>query len=202
MNATALFATFALVIPAELPDKTFISCIILASRHRALAVWIGGASALVLQAGIAVAAGRLLILLPHTALHALVAALFLASGLYLLVVPEKRASTSGAAIARREETSDPAGAARPFVRPLLTTFTVVALAEFGDVTQVLIANLAARFRDPWPVFLGASLGFVLVSALGVIGGRSIVRLVPLTVVRRLSGFALVALGLYSLVSIL
>jgi putative Ca2+/H+ antiporter (TMEM165/GDT1 family) len=26
--------TFALVIPAELPDKTFISCLVLASRHR------------------------------------------------------------------------------------------------------------------------------------------------------------------------
>lgn len=84
---------------------------------------------------------------------------------------------------------------------MLTTFSVVALAEFGDITQILIANLTARFKDPWAVFLGASVAFVLVSGIGVLGGRAIIRVVPLGIVRRISGLALLGLGIYTIVEL-
>jgi putative Ca2+/H+ antiporter (TMEM165/GDT1 family) len=85
---------------------------------------------------------------------------------------------------------------------MLTTFSLVALAEFGDITQILIANLSARFRDTWAVFIGASAAFLVVSGVGVLGGRAIIRLVPLSVVRRLSGLALLGLGIYTVVGLL
>lgn len=205
MNLAALFATFALVIPAELPDKTFISCIVLASRHRPLPVWIGGAAALILQAGVAVVAGRLLVLLPQTAVHSVVATLFILGALYLIFVPEEKEQEKGAAIGashapRGEEAAGPGE--ESFWRPMLTTFGVLALAEFGDLTQILIANLTARFRATWPVFIGAAAAFLLVSALGVLGGRTIIRYVPLGLVRRLSGLALLGLGIYTVVGLL
>lgn len=205
MNIALAAATFALVIPAELPDKTFISAIILSSRHRPLPVWIGVSSALILQALIAVILGRLLALLPHRTVEGVVAALFLGGAAYLLFIPEKAQLQQGSELAEREERlagapSEPtATRQRSALRIGFASFAVVALAEFGDLTQVLIANLSARSKDPVSVFVGAALGFLAISAVGVVAGRAIIRVVPIALVRRISGAALAALGIWSLV---
>ncbi|MCU1495998.1 MAG: rane protein [Acidimicrobiaceae bacterium] len=200
MNLGLAAATFAIVIPAELPDKTFISCVVLGSRHRPLPVWAGAAAALVLQAGIGVLAGRLLGLLPHRAVEGVVAALFLAGALYLLLSSEERAEVAGADIADEEAARIGATAPPSGVRIAATTFGIVALAEFGDLTQIVIANLSARYDDALSVFTGAAVAFVLVSALGVALGRSAARFVPLSLVRRASGLILAGLGIWSAVS--
>jgi putative Ca2+/H+ antiporter (TMEM165/GDT1 family) len=199
MNIGILFITFALVIPAELPDKTFITCIMMASRHRPLPVWLGGASALVLQAGIAVIAGRLLELLPKTAVRSVIAAVFMLGALYLLVAPEEGQEKNAEKRALAEKSGD--RLPDRSWKVALLTFSIVALAEFGDITQVLIANLTARYHAPLAVFIGASAGFILVSAAGVIGGRALIRVVPLQFVRRLSGCAMLGLGIYSVVGL-
>ena len=195
MNLTIAATTMVLVIPAELPDKTFISCVVLSSRHKALPVWIGGATALTLQALIAVVAGRLLALLPHTTVKIVVAVLFIAGALYLIFVSEKSEEEKGERLGER------AVALVSNWRVFLTTFTIVALAEFGDITQVLIANLTARYRDPVGVFVGATVGFWIVSGLGVLSGKWITRVVPLSILRRLSGAVLLGFGIWTIVSI-
>ena len=197
MNFVLVGATFAIVVPAELPDKTFISAIILSSRYRALPVWIGAASGLVLQAAIAVLAGRLLAFLPHRVVEIIIAVLFLLGAAYLIFVPEKREIAEGEHIAEQEQNK----LAPPIsnLRIAMTTFGIVALAEFGDLTQVVIANLSARFRDPWSIFVGAAAAFIVVSALGVVTGRTLTRFIPLQIVRRLSGLALLGLGIWSIV---
>ena len=236
MNLGVLLGTFALVIPAELPDKTFITCVVMSSRHRALPVWVGGAAGLTLQAAIAVVAGHFLSLLPQTALRAVVATLFIGGAAYLLFVPEKAETKKAERLggADEEEVLGAGRAARGGAdggdeappadvtpadvtpadltpvdltmlrswRPALTTFGIVALAEFGDVTQVLIANLSARYKAGLAVFIGATAGFLLVSAAGVLGGKAIVRVVPLSLVRRLSGLAMLGLGLFTIVELL
>ncbi|HKH88231.1 MAG TPA: TMEM165/GDT1 family protein [Acidimicrobiales bacterium] len=195
MNLAVAVATGALVIPAELPDKTFISCVVLASRNRPLPVYIGAALALTVQALVAVVAGGLLALLPHTTVRIVVATLFIAGAAYLIFVPEKAEEEKGERLGER---------VIPVVsnwRVLLTTFSIIALAEFGDITQVLIANLTARYRDPVGVFLGATVGFWLVAGLGVLAGKSITRYVPLGVVRRISGLILLGFGIWTIVSL-
>jgi putative Ca2+/H+ antiporter (TMEM165/GDT1 family) len=198
VNLAVAATTLALVIPAELPDKTFISCVVLSSRYRALYVWVGAAAGLVVQAAIAVVAGGLLDLLPHRAVQSVVAALFLGGAAYLIFVPEKAQERKGGELAQREGGEDKPPTAR---RVMLTTFGIIVLAEFGDITQVLIANLAARYRDPVSVFLGASVAFCLVALAGVLGGRILTRYVPLALVRRLSGVALLGFGVYTIVSL-
>lgn len=195
MNLALAATTTVLVIPAELPDKTFISCIVLASRNKALPVWIGGALALTVQALLAVVAGGLLALLPHTTVKIVVAVLFMAGAAYLIFVPEEAEQEKG------ERLGDHAVAVASDWRVFFTTFTIVALAEFGDITQILIANLTARYRDPVAVFLGATVGFWIVSGLGVLAGRTITRVVPLSIVRRLSGCLLLGFGVWTIVSI-
>ena len=109
MNLGLAAATFAVVIPAELPDKTFISAVVLSSRHRPLPVWLGAATGLVAQAGVAVAAGRLLGLAPHRVVAAIVAGLFFAGAKGAAVESrggeiardEERLLTAGDATARR-----------------------------------------------------------------------------------------------------
>lgn len=39
-----------------------------------------------------------------------------------------------------------------------TSFTVILIAEFGDLTQIATATLAARYHDPVSVDLRALLG--------------------------------------------
>ncbi len=218
MDLAVVATTFILIIPAELPDKTFISCVVLASRHPPLLVWLGAWLALVVQTAVAVVAGRLLTLLPHTLVEAIISVLFLGGAAYLLLVPLDTAAERGQQIARTEDddlasrTSGrredappaPAGAAGAGPSPLrivATTFGIIALAEFGDVTQVLLANLAARYDDALSVFVGGVLGFAVIAAVGVAAGKTITRWAPMSVVRRVSGCALLALGIYSLVKL-
>ncbi len=210
MNLGIAATTFAVVIPAELPDKTFVSTVLLGSRHRAAPVWCGAAAALVLQAGIAAAAGRLVALLPHRAVDGVVAALFLAGAAYMLLGSSPSQVTSGTELADAARGTATGAAGPPTraswkrlaegsssVRIATTTFAVVALAELGDLTQVVVANLSARDGDAASVFVGASVAFVLLSGIGVLAGRSIARVVPLALVRRISGAVLAALGVWS-----
>ncbi|MFZ0060287.1 MAG: TMEM165/GDT1 family protein [Acidimicrobiales bacterium] len=210
MNLGLAAATFAVVIPAELPDKTFVSTVVLSSRHRPLPVWSGAAAGLVAQAGVAAVAGRLLALAPHRVVAAIVAGLFVAGAAYLFSARGSAVERRSGEIASDEERrlapgdgDEPPRTGRHGLsrwRIAAVTFLVIALAEFGDLTQVVIANLSAKSRDPLSVFCGAALAFVVISGVGVAAGRTITRAVPLDVVRKLSGVILLGLGVWSAVA--
>jgi len=200
VNLGLAAATFAVVVPAELPDKTFVSCVVLGARYRPFPVWCGAAAGLVLQAGVGSAAGRLVALAPHRVVEGVVAALFLAGAAYMLLRHESSEEHEGEMLAE-EEAREIGTAGEPSSLPIAaTTFGVVALAELGDLTQVVVANLSARYRDALSVFVGSSVAFLLVAAVGVGAGRTIVRVVPLELVRRVSGVVLLGLGIASAVA--
>jgi putative Ca2+/H+ antiporter (TMEM165/GDT1 family) len=184
--------TFGIIFVAELPDKTMIATIVLASRHRPLPVWIGAAAAMLVNSAVAVAAGRLLELLPHRAVEAAVAALFAAGSLYLLLTSE---------VATEEEGEDEASHGSTDRNVALTAFGVIIVAELGDLTQILTANLAAHYHQPWSVFVGASAALISVMAIGVIGGRALLRVLPLRVIRKIAGTLLAGLAVYTLVEV-
>ena len=50
-------------------------------------------------------------------------------------------------------------------------FMLILVAEFGDLTQIMTANLAARYDDPLSVGLGAVLALWAVAGLGILGGK-------------------------------
>jgi putative Ca2+/H+ antiporter (TMEM165/GDT1 family) len=58
-----------------------------------------------------------------------------------------------------------------------STFTLIALAEFGDKSQLVCMSLAARHRH-WPVILGASAAFLVLNVLAVLFGASLGNWVP------------------------
>jgi putative Ca2+/H+ antiporter (TMEM165/GDT1 family) len=190
VHISVLAVTFGLVFVAELPDKTMIASVIMASRYRPSAVWVGAAVAMVVNSALAVAAGRLLGLLPHRAVDAVVAALVAAGALYLLLSKEE---------GQEREGEERAEQARRFHRVAAGAFVVIVLAEMGDITQVLTANLAAHYRDPWSVLVGSAAALVAVVSIGVAAGQRLVRVLPLAAIRKAGGVFLGAFAIYSAV---
>jgi putative Ca2+/H+ antiporter (TMEM165/GDT1 family) len=179
--------TFAVILLAELPDKTALASLVLGTRHRPAPVLIGIAAAFAVHVVLAVAAGSLLGLLPHRTLEIVVAAAFFAGAVLLLI--ERKPTTEAAGPGPRSERFWPAAG---------TGFAVILVAEFGDLTQFVIANLVARFHDPVAVGAGAVTAMWAVAAAAVFGGRSLLRLVPVTLVTRTAAALMVALAGYTL----
>ena len=95
--------------------------------------------------------------------------------------------------------ADAAATARDgFWRVAATSFAVLFVAEFGDLTQVAIANLAARYHQPLTVGIGALAGMWAVGALAVFGGRQLMRLVPVSWINRAAAAVMVTLAVLSL----
>ncbi len=171
MSVTAAAATFLAVLPAEIPDKTILACLILSSRYRPSVVFCGAATAFLAQVVIAVAAGGALSLLPHHIVEACAAAAFLAGAVLLWRQKEEKGDEEQGA------GQDGLGSG---VWPVFgTAFAVVFLAEFGDLTQFLTVSLAARFHDPVSVGIGATLGLWVAAAVAVTLGWRVLKLVPM-----------------------
>jgi putative Ca2+/H+ antiporter (TMEM165/GDT1 family) len=184
VRVAVVLTAFALIFPAELPDKSALASLVLATRYRALPVWLGAAAAFAVQCLIAVTAGSLLALLPHRLVAGLAALLF-ATGAVLAVRHHEAAADVGATTV----TTSPA-------RMAAASFGVLFLAEWGDFTQFTSAALTSRYDAPVEVFLGAWLALVTVSALAVVLGRGLLRVVPLHAVR------LVAAAVFATVAVL
>ena len=160
MNFAVLGTVFGLIFLAELPDKTALASLVLGTRYRPSYVFAGAAAAFVVHVSLAVALGSLLTLLPHRILEAVVGAVFLL-GAVLLLRGRHGEEDENLAIA--------AGKTPTFLRVASTSFLVILVAEFGDLTQLVTANLAARYHDPLTVGLGAVLGLWAVAGLATKG---------------------------------
>ncbi len=190
MRLGPLLATYALVLPAELPDKTALASLVLATRYRPLPVWLGAAAAFAAQCALAVTAGRLFALLPRTAVLSGTALLFAAGAVLAL-----RAGGSDEVAETPAVTSGP--------RVALTAFGVLLVAELGDFTQLATASLAGRYDGAaGSVFLGAWLALCTVCGLAVVLGRGLLRVVPLRAVRLVAAAAFAAVALVSAVEVM
>ena len=186
---------FGVVFLAELPDKSLFASLVLGTRFRGLYVWCGVAAAFLVHVVIAVAAGQALTLLPHRLVEGIVAALFLAGAAYLLFGREEHEEAEG------EREGEQARAAPPsFARVALTAFGVVFLGEWGDITQIVTANYAARYGDPLAVGTGAVAALWAVAALAITAGSKLLDYVSVSVVRRVTGVILLGFAAYSAVA--
>ena len=186
--AAIVLATFALVFAAELPDKTAIASLILGTKYRPLWVFTGVAAAFTVHVVLAIVAGSLLGLLPHRTLQAIVAVLF-ALGAVLLLRGR-----------HEEEEARDVEVEPTFWRVAGTGFMVILVAEFGDLTQIVTANLAAHYRSPIAVGAGALAGLLCVAGLAITGGRALLRVLPITWITRTAALAMLVLSGFSLAS--
>lgn len=186
MSLPVIATVFVLVFLAELPDKTALASLVLGTRYRPLSVFTGAATAFVVHVALAIAAGGLLALLPHRVLEGVVAGLFLIGAILLL---------RGRPEEEEEDLEIKEGTEPTFLRVSSTAFLVILVAEFGDLTQILTANLAARYHhDIFSVALGAVLGLWAVAGLAIVGGRSLLKIVPLAVITRIAALIMLVLA--------
>ena len=217
MNLAVAATCFAVIFVAELPDKTALASLVLGTRYRALFVFAGVAAAFTVHVVLAVSAGSLLLLLPHRVLQAVVAVLFAAGAVLMLrrrdddepraggaedpAVGEDRGLAAPAGQGGAATLALPAVKARDgFWKVAARSFAVLFIAEFGDLTQLATANLAARYHNPLSVGVGAVLGLWAVGALAITGGRQLLRVVPFKWITRTAAAVMAVLAAVSLVT--
>ncbi|MEU3919959.1 TMEM165/GDT1 family protein [Streptomyces sp. NBC_00879] len=188
ISFTVMAITFGVVFLAELPDKTALAGLMLGTRYRASYVFAGVAAAFAVHVTLAIAAGSVLTLLPHRLVQAVVGLLFLAGALMLLMKKDDG-----------DEEHIKAPADQSFWKVSGAGFMLILVAEFGDLTQIMTANLAARYDSPVSVGIGAVLALWAVAAIGIVGGRTLMRYVPLRLITRVAAGLMLGLAGLSLV---
>jgi putative Ca2+/H+ antiporter (TMEM165/GDT1 family) len=79
-------------------------------------------------------------------------------------------------------------------KTLFSTFGAIFVAELGDKTQLATLSLAAGARTKWSVFAGSALALVATSAIAVLAGTAVTRVVPAHWLRRIAGAVFIGLG--------
>jgi putative Ca2+/H+ antiporter (TMEM165/GDT1 family) len=187
---SVIATAFILVLPVELPDKTLFASLVLATRFPPLPVFVGVGAAFGLQVAIAVTAGSLLSLLPDALVSGIVALLFLVGAIVLW-----RSAASGAEDEDLSETKQ----GTSFFRVAAISFGVLFAAEWGDLSQLATAGLAARYDEPLSVFIGAWAALLVVSALAVFLGKKLADRLPIALIRRVAAGLFLVFAIFAVV---
>jgi putative Ca2+/H+ antiporter (TMEM165/GDT1 family) len=187
VNLGIVLAVFPVIFIGELPDKTMMASLVMATRGKPLFVWLGAAAAFLVHVVIATTIGVALFrILPARVLDGVVAAMFVAGGIYAL-----REGTKD-----EEELIDREISSHAVVT---TAFLVIFIAEWGDLTQILTANLAAHYHSGLSVGVGAVLALWSVAALAVLGGQGLLRFVNVSTIRKVTAVVLFVLAAVAIV---
>jgi putative Ca2+/H+ antiporter (TMEM165/GDT1 family) len=166
--------TFLAIFVVELPDKTFLATLVLATKYRPILVWIGVGLAFLVQTTVAVLLGHAVSFLPEEVVQAAAGLMFLVGA--VILIREGRSHQEAAANDEEIETKPVHG-----WRAILASFLVLFAAEWGDLSQLLTISLVAKYEEPVAVFIGALAALLLVSGLAVVAGRQLQRFVKLHV---------------------
>jgi putative Ca2+/H+ antiporter (TMEM165/GDT1 family) len=182
---------FALIFVSELSDKTAVAGLVLGTRFPWFWVFTGIAAAFVTHVVVAVAAGHLIGLLPRRPVEAVVGCLFLLGA--FLIWREGREDEQA------EEAADEVAPNAGFWKIAGLGYGVIFLAEWGDLTQIMTANLAAKYDSPLSVGIGAVLGLWAVGLLAILGGKTLLKYLPIVWITRVGAAVMTVLGLWSTV---
>lgn len=176
--------SFALIVAAEIGDKSQLVCMTLASRHRPMPVLLGAIAAFALLNTLAVVFGvAIASWLPEYLVATIVSVLFLAFGVHALQVEEDD-----------EEEADVEEKSGRSI--FFATFLLITVAEFGDKTQLAVVALSSTAL-PLAVWLGSTAALIFTSGMGIVAGRTILQKFPLTLLHRISGIIFLILGVLS-----
>jgi Ca2+/H+ antiporter, TMEM165/GDT1 family len=190
-SLATMFSTFGMIFLAELPDKTALAALILASKYRARSVILGAWLAFLVQTLVAVVAGRLLGFLPAHFIR-------IASGIGFLIfaIMSFRRDAKG-----DKDQEQQAIAARGATRPVwLMSFLVIFAAEWGDLTQLATAALVARGEPALSVGVGALLALWCVTLLAAYSGHKLGQLLSPRLLGIVGGVMFAAIGVYMIAS--
>ena len=191
--------TFGAIFIVELPDKTFIAALVLSTRYRPLAVWLGVGLAFGVQTLVAVTAGALATLLPDLLIRSVAFLIFLVGAIVLV-----RTAPGADAAEKEQEEEFAAKAAEPrsFVKAAVASFLVLFAAEWGDLSQLLTISFVTKYHDHLSVFAGAWAALLTVSGLAVLAGRVLLRYMRLSVLHYVGAAVCLVLAVVTLVEVI
>jgi len=176
MDLAALVVTFGAIFVVELPDKTFLATLVLATKYRPILVWLGVGAAFAVQTTVAVLLGHAASFLPEEVVHSVALAMFVIGAIVLL---REGLSHHRASLAEGEEEFGADAQPATGFRAVLASFLILFAAEWGDLSQLLTISLVARYEAPVEVFIGALGALLVVSGLAVVAGRTLLRYIAL-----------------------
>jgi putative Ca2+/H+ antiporter (TMEM165/GDT1 family) len=189
----------SLVFVAELGDKTQLAVVTQTCKHRRpWPVFLGASLALTLVSLLGALGGQLIgRLIPPLVLRIAAAVAFILMGAFVAREAAKADREPGEGDACPYVPPDEACQTGPgWSWPAFTsTLGLLFVAELGDKTQLAILSLASKNSSPWAVFAGGSLALTLVTALGVIGGQGLCKIIPERVLLAISAAAFVVMGI-------
>ncbi|MCW4011008.1 MAG: TMEM165/GDT1 family protein [Candidatus Bathyarchaeota archaeon] len=186
MDLVPLLSTFLLIFVAELGDKSQLAIISLSSKYRATHVFVGSLLGFLVVDGVStVVGGPLLGLLPMMWVQVISGLVFIIFGIIPLLKKDK------------EETEQK----KPGGFPLFVCFSLIALMELGDKTQIITITLAAE-HPPVLVLLGLTLAFVVLTGLAVLVGAKLVSWLPMKWLKLGTSALFIILGCLSIVGAL
>lgn len=206
----AIILAFSLVFVMEMGDKTQLTAFVLSMRYRSpLKVFMGVLTGLTGVTIIAVVIG---LILKNTfdlqILKPLIAAVFLLSGLFIIVTEIKNRNNRTIKICPvsldscdklRENCPDMENCELYLDEKIrkgafIHSASFMFLAELGDKTLLMGIGLSAQF-DPIGVFFGALFALSLVNGIGVFLGDNIAKKIPRTIVGTISGVIFLVTGM-------
>jgi putative Ca2+/H+ antiporter (TMEM165/GDT1 family) len=199
MDLVVAAIAFGAIFIVELPDKTFIAALVLSTKYKPLAVWLGVGLAFGVQTLVAVTAGTLATLLPDALIKSVAIAIFLIGAVVLF-----RTAPSADADEKETEEEYAAGSDEPktFLRAATASFLILFAAEWGDLSQLLTISLVAKYHDQVSVFVGAWAALLAVSGLAVIAGRVLLRYLRLSVLHYVGAAVCLLLAAVTAVEVL
>lgn len=179
MDLLPLLTSFGLILIAELGDKTQLAVISLSSKRKSKTVFFGALLAFALVDGVsALLGGAIATLIPAFWVGLGAGVAFIIFAVYTLFF---------------EKSEKPEAEQRPLA--VASSFSLIALMELGDKTQLAVVSLSAEYDAPVMVFVGVMLAFAVLTALSVVLGAAISRWVPLKYVRIGSGLLFIVFGI-------
>ncbi|PWB54833.1 MAG: hypothetical protein C3F06_03415 [Candidatus Methanoperedenaceae archaeon] len=180
MELTPIFTTFGLIALAELGDKTQLTVIALSARYDRKKVFSGVVLAFIVVTGLGVLVGEgLLRLIPENIIKIIAGLMFIIFGILMLRSKEDGEENNGSQI----------------MNPFISTFSMIALAEMGDKTQLSAITLAAKYNSPYLVFTGAVLALAAISLIGILAGKKLCDMVPLSKIKLGAGGLFILFGI-------
>ena len=178
MDLIPLFSSFGIIALAELGDKTQLTVVSLSSCKKVRPVFIGAMLAFALIDGMsALIGGTVAALIPTVWVGVGAGVAFLLFGIYSLLSKSKETKVEKRSLSATQ------------------CFSLVALMELGDKTQLSVIALAAEYDAPLMVFVGVMLALTLLTGIGIAVGTVISRFVPMRYVKIGSSLIFIIFGI-------
>ncbi|MTI65772.1 MAG: TMEM165/GDT1 family protein [Firmicutes bacterium] len=174
---------FLLIFVAEMGDKTQILAMAFATKYKVSKVLTGVFIGSFLNHGIAILLGAYLSnVIPLEKIQIIAAIMFIAFGLWTLKPDDEKEDTNKA----------------NKYGPIVTVALAFFIGELGDKTQLAAMTLATEAKFPIFILIGAVLGMIFTSFLGIIVGSKVGQKIPEFTIKLVSAGIFIFFGLLKL----